>query len=55
MPRAMDTDPTRTRKWIAASGVIGFFAAVLWLGAPLVPAALGAAGAGLLLYYRTRR
>jgi Flp pilus assembly protein TadB len=44
-----------SRKWIIiASGVTGFFAAVIWLGAPIIPAVLGAIGAGLLLYYRRR-
>jgi hypothetical protein len=50
----MTADSSKSGKWIVASGIVGFFAAVVWLGAPIIPAVLGAAGAGLLLYYRSR-
>jgi hypothetical protein len=34
--------------------VVGFFAAVIWLGAPIIPAVLGTIGAVVLLRYRRR-
>jgi hypothetical protein len=37
---------------IIASGIIGGLAAIIWLGAPIVPAVVGAAGAVFLLWYR---
>ena len=51
----MMADSTRATKWIIASGAVGLFVAVVWLGAPLIPAVLGAVGAGLLLYYRAKK
>ena len=40
---------------IIASSLIATVIALVWLGAPVVPTALGAAGGGLLLYWRARR
>ena len=38
-----------------ASGVLGFVVAVVWVGAPLLPALVGAGVAGWLLYRREQR
>lgn len=46
---------TSSMKWAAPSVLIGFTAALIWFGAPVVPAAIGAAGAGLILYLRASR
>lgn len=52
----MTSEPTDSRKWIiVASGVVGFLAAVIWLGAPIIPAVLGTIGAVMLMRYRRRR
>ena len=40
---------------IFASAAIAMLAAMSWWQVPLVPAAVGASGAALLLYRRTRR
>ena len=42
------------RNLTIASGVLGFCVAVVWLGAPLLPALVGAGVAGWLLYRRDR-
>jgi hypothetical protein len=52
--RAMAAGSTSTSKWIVASGILAVAVAVVWLGAPIVPAVIGALGAGVLLYYRSR-
>lgn len=46
---------TGSTKMIIASVVVGLLGALIWFGAPLVPAMLGALAAGLLLYWRQRR
>jgi hypothetical protein len=55
MMKGEDAVMTRSNKLIAASVVIGTFTALVWFRAPLLPAVLGAAAAGLLLYVRARR
>jgi Kef-type K+ transport system membrane component KefB len=40
---------------ITGSAVVAVVIAVLWFQAPVVPAVLGALGAGLVLYWRQRR
>lgn len=44
-----------SRNLIIGTSLLGFTVAVVWLGAPLIPAVLGAVGAGLLAYYRFGR
>jgi hypothetical protein len=46
---------TSSMKWTAPSVLIGFTAALIWFGAPVVPAAIGAVAAGLILYLRAGR
>jgi hypothetical protein len=46
---------TRSMQLIGASIAIGMTVAVLWFRAPLVPALIGAAGAGVVMYMRARR
>ncbi|MGH7785236.1 MAG: hypothetical protein ACRERC_00120 [Candidatus Binatia bacterium] len=41
--------------WIIGVCVAAFLVAVVGLGAPVLSALLGTGGAGLLLYYRSRR
>jgi Flp pilus assembly protein TadB len=50
----MAADAPNTPKWIVTSGILAIAVAVVWLGAPILPAVLGAVGAALLLYYRSR-
>ncbi len=45
----------QSTKYLLASMVIVLFGALLWLGAPLVPAVVGVAGAGMLIYWRSQR
>jgi hypothetical protein len=45
----------RARYLITGSVVVALVIAVLWFQAPVVPAVVGALGAGLLLYWRQRR
>jgi hypothetical protein len=45
----------RTGYLIAGSAVVAVVIAVLWFQAPVIPAVLGALGAGLVLYWRQRR
>jgi len=40
---------------IGASVLVGLTMALLWLHVPLIPAIVGAGGAGLLLYRRAHR
>jgi hypothetical protein len=40
---------------ITGSAAVAVAIAVLWFQAPVVPAVLGALGAGLVLYWRQRR
>jgi hypothetical protein len=42
-------------RFIVASAAVALVVAVVWLGAPLLPAVLGAIGAGLVLYWRGRK
>jgi hypothetical protein len=46
---------TASTKWIMASVIVALAVALIWFRAPLLPALLGGAGAGLLLYWRDRR
>jgi xanthosine utilization system XapX-like protein len=46
---------TKPQQMIAASMAVGVLTALLWFRAPIVPAAVGAGMAGLLLYLRSRR
>jgi len=39
----------------SASVLAGVAMALVWLKAPIIPALLGALGAGLALYWRTQR
>jgi hypothetical protein len=46
---------SRSGQMIAASVLVGMFTALVWFKAPLLPAVIGAAGAGLMLFLRARR
>ena len=48
----MTEDPI---KLIIASAVVGCVAAIVWLGAPLVPAVIGGVGGAAALYFLLRR
>ena len=41
--------------FIVISAVLGMLVAIVWFGAPLVPAVIGATGAGALIYWKLRR
>ena len=43
------------KAWVTAIGLVGFVVAVVWLGAPLLPALVGAVAASLFMYYRRPR
>ena len=45
----------RPIQFIGASVAVSTVTALVWLRAPVVPAVIGALGAGLLLYLRQRR
>jgi len=40
---------------LAASVVLGIAVAIIWMGAPVVPAVVGAITAGAVVYWRTRK
>lgn len=45
----------RSAQVLLASTLAGLFLAVMWLGAPLIPAVIGAAGAAIVIYWRSRQ
>ena len=45
----------RSAQVILASTMVGLLIAVIWLGAPLIPAVAGAIGAAVVLYLRSRQ
>ncbi len=45
----------RSTQVIGASVLVGIVIALVWFKAPLVPALIGAAGAGLVLAWGSRR
>jgi len=45
----------RPQRVIVASMLLGLSVVLIWFGAPVVPAVVGAVGAGLLLLWRQGR
>ena len=45
----------QSTKYILASMAFVLVSALIWLGAPLVPTAIGVVGAGIVIYWRQRR
>lgn len=45
----------RPAAFAAASAILAVMVVVIWLGAPIVPAVVGAAAAGYLVYRRDRQ
>ena len=48
-------DMSRSIRFTSASILAGVATALVWLKAPIIPAVLGALGAGLVLYWRAQR